>query len=166
MVTKNTLSSAGRPSEDSILIWNPSYSEGESVEWFGGKEYSSSVGSFVAQGEGRANWYLNGVFEQSDEGNHFMGQRHGKIIRKFADGRTTVTYWNYGVKSNQDSIVLPGGGRREGMHSMVSSLLTTLFLGAPIIVIRLYLLWKHFLFIAILILCLYLLLKSRRRCVR
>ena len=100
MVTKNTLNSAGRPSEDSILIWNPSYSEGESVEWFGGKEYSSSVGSFVAQGEGRANWYLNGVFEQSDEGNHFMGQRHGKIIQKFADGRTTVTYWNYGVKSN------------------------------------------------------------------
>ena len=100
MVTKNTLNSAGRPTEDSVLIWNPSYSEGETVEWFGGKKYNSLLGSFVAQGEGRAIWYLNGVFEQSDEGNHFMGRRHGRIIQSFADGRTTVTYWNYGVKSN------------------------------------------------------------------
>jgi len=41
-----------------VYIWNPSYGESETVEWFGGRKYSQSVGIFVANGEGRAVWYL------------------------------------------------------------------------------------------------------------
>lgn len=67
------------------------------MEWFGGREYDPEVGGFVAHGYGRAVWYINGVFEQSDEGNHFMGKRHGRISRKYADGRTDVTDWEHGV---------------------------------------------------------------------
>ena len=98
MIASNTLNSSGRATEDSVLIWNPSYTEGETVEWYGGKIYDHSRGSFFANGEGRATWYLNGEFEQSDEGNHFLGMRHGKVVQHFADGRTKVTYWKNGFE--------------------------------------------------------------------
>jgi len=108
MVAKNTLSTgegrpAGQPTEDSVCIWNPSYNQGEAVEWFGGKKYSESLGSFVAHGEGRAVWYLNAAFEQSDEGTHFMGKRHGQIVQRFADGRTVVANWEQGIKQGKEA---------------------------------------------------------------
>jgi len=107
MIAKNTLSTgegrpAGQPTEDSVCIWNPSYGEGETVEWFGGRKYSESLGSFVAHGEGRTVWYLNAAFEQSDEGTHFMGKRHGQIIQRFADGRTVVANWEHGIKQGKE----------------------------------------------------------------
>jgi len=71
------------------------------VEWFGGKKYSESLGSFVAHGEGRAVWYLNAEFEQSDEGNHFLGMRHGQIMQHFADGQTVVANWEHGIKQGK-----------------------------------------------------------------
>lgn len=48
-------------------------------------------------------WYLNDIFEQSDEGNHFMGMRHGQIIQRFADGRTVVTNWEHGIKQGKET---------------------------------------------------------------
>lgn len=106
MIAKNTLStgdgrSVGRTTEDSICIWNPSYNQGETVEWFGSRKYSQELGGFVANGEGRAVWYLNGAFEQSDEGTHFMGKRNGQIIQHFADGRTVVANWEHGIKATE-----------------------------------------------------------------
>ena len=56
--------------------------------------------------------------------------------------------------------------KERGWRSMVSSFLATLLLLVPIIATLLFLLWKHFLVITILALCLYLLFMHRRRCGR
>jgi len=106
MVATNTLSSgvgrpAGQPTEDSVAVWNPSPVAGETVEWFGGREYSPDVSGFVAQGYGRAVWYRQGVLVQSDEGTYFNGQRHGRIVQKLADGGIIVGNWEHGVLKQQ-----------------------------------------------------------------
>ena len=101
--TKNT-------TDGSVKIWNPSPKTGETVEWSGnkilhqdlmGKNQQTGFPIYYAHGFGKAIWYdANGTFEQSDEGTFSGGKRHGKITQKFADGRVTVTEWNYGIKVN------------------------------------------------------------------
>lgn len=91
--------------EGSLLVWNPSPAEGETVVWEGGKisvyELTGEESGFpvyYAHGYGIATWYLNGEFEQSDEGMHYGGKRNGEIIQHFADGRTITTIWKHGVR--------------------------------------------------------------------
>lgn len=88
-----------------FLIWNPTPSEGETVTWEGGKiSHFKLMGEEpgfpidYAHGYGKATWYLNGDFEQSDEGYHYGGKRNGKIIQRFADGRVIESYWDHGVR--------------------------------------------------------------------
>ena len=106
MVAANTLSSgegrpAGQPTEDSVLVWNASPVAGETVEWFGGREYSQEAGGFAAHGYGRAVWRRHGGLMLSDEGNYFMGRRHGRIVQTLANGGTIVADWEDGVLTKQ-----------------------------------------------------------------
>ena len=90
-----------------VRIWNPQPAEGETVEWIGGKinrqdlvgkEPEEGYPIYYVHGNGKAVWYVNGVFEQSDEGYFHGGKRHGTITQKFADGRVIVSEWNHGIK--------------------------------------------------------------------
>ena len=88
-----------------LLIWNPSRTDGERVFWEGGKiscyeltGQESGFPLYYVHGYGKAIWYINDAFEQSDEGYHYGGKRHGKIIQRFADGRVIESYWEHGVR--------------------------------------------------------------------
>jgi len=91
--------------DGSLLVWNPSPAEGETVVWDGerissyeltGKE--SGFPLYYAHGYGVATWYINGEFEQRDEGPHYGGKRNGEIVQRFADGRVITTVWKQGIR--------------------------------------------------------------------
>ena len=91
--------------EGSLLIWNPSPVSGETVHWEGGMiSHYRLTGEepgfpvYYVHGYGKASWFVNGVFEQSDEGEHYGGKRNGRIIQRFADGRVKETVWEHGIK--------------------------------------------------------------------
>lgn len=79
-----------------VLIWNPNPEEGESVEWNG--QFLADGQYKYANGFGVAKWYLNGNFEQLDEGNYEHGKRHGRFKQEFSDGRIVYSEWQHGTK--------------------------------------------------------------------
>ncbi|MBO4853238.1 MAG: hypothetical protein J5477_06380 [Schwartzia sp.] len=79
-----------------VLIWNPNPESGESVEWTGGFIQDGTYK--YADGHGEAKWYLNGSFEQLDEGNYEHGKRHGRFKQEFSDGRVVYSEWQHGTK--------------------------------------------------------------------
>jgi len=88
-----------------LNIWNPVPEQGEEVFWDGGMiSHYELMGEepgypvYYVHGYGKATWYIGGEFEQSDEGYHYGGKRHGKVIQRFADGRVIETYWERGVR--------------------------------------------------------------------
>jgi len=97
--------------DGSVLVWNPSPTEGETVVWEGGKISSyeltgkeSGFPLYYAHGyDGVATWYINGEFEQRDQGPHYGGKRNGEIIQRFADGRTVVANWQHGIKKGKET---------------------------------------------------------------
>jgi len=91
--------------DGSLLVWNPSPSEGETVVWEGEKISAykltgteSGFPVYYVHGYGLATWYINGEFEQSDEGPHYGGKRNGEIVQRFADGRVITTIWKHGIR--------------------------------------------------------------------
>ena len=79
-----------------VLIWNPLPEDGESVTWNGGSVEDG--GHRYANGNGIATWYLNGAFEQKDEGTYIHGYREGNFKQTMADGRVKYTKWHQGAK--------------------------------------------------------------------
>ena len=79
-----------------VLIWNPMPTEGESVSWQGG--YVKDGDYCYADGNGVATWYLNGAFEQKDEGTYVHGYREGAFTQTFADGRVKYSNWHQGTR--------------------------------------------------------------------
>lgn len=85
-----------RDSRTGVLIWNPMPSDGETVTWNG---ESVQDGRYrYANGKGVSIWYLNGAFEQKDEGTYIHGYREGQFKHTMADGRVKYTKWHQGTK--------------------------------------------------------------------
>ena len=55
-----------------------------------------------ANGAGVVTWYLNGEFEQQDEGNFKHGQRDGKFKHTFPSGRIFYSNWHNGADITVD----------------------------------------------------------------
>lgn len=92
--------------EGQLLVWNPSPTEGETVEYSGGKishyELNGEESGFplyYAHKYGVAKWYVNGRFMQSDEGTYYGGKRNGEFVQRFADGRVVKSNWENGVRT-------------------------------------------------------------------
>lgn len=83
-------------SRTGVLIWNPMPEDGETVTWDGG---SIQDGAYrYAEGTGVSTWYLNGAFEQKDEGTYVHGYREGDFKQTMADGRVKYTKWRQGTR--------------------------------------------------------------------
>ncbi|MBE6099658.1 MAG: zinc ribbon domain-containing protein [Anaerovibrio sp.] len=85
-----------RDTRNGVLIWNPNPTQGETVTWQGG--YKSDGNNRYADGNGTATWYLNGEYEQRDEGTYHNGVRDGVFVQYFPDGRVKHSRW---VNGNQ-----------------------------------------------------------------
>ena len=87
-----------KDSRTGVLIWNPTPNDGETVTWNG---ESVQDGKYrYANGKGVSTWYLNGAFEQKDEGTYVHGYREGRFKHTMADGRVKYTKWHQGTKVN------------------------------------------------------------------
>lgn len=77
-------------------LWNPSPSEGETVEWSG--SYIQDGQYRLADGSGTITWYnRNGKVVQIDEGTLERGQRNGKIKYQFvSSGKVEYINYNHG----------------------------------------------------------------------
>lgn len=85
-----------RDSRNGVLIWNPNPTTGETVTWQGG--YISDGSNRYADGNGVATWYLNGEYEQRDEGTYHNGVRDGVFVQYFPDGRVKHSRWVKGTQ--------------------------------------------------------------------
>ena len=77
-------------------LWNPSPSEGETVEWSG--SYIQDGQYRLADGSGTITWYnRNGKVVQIDEGTLARGQRNGQIKHQFvSSGKVEYINYNHG----------------------------------------------------------------------
>lgn len=83
------------PSENGVYLWNPSPTEGETVEWSG--NYTQDGNYKFADGFGKTTWRKNGAVTQIDEGTFKHGQREGNFKHKFVrSGKTEYSYWENG----------------------------------------------------------------------
>lgn len=106
-----------RDEKHGSLIWNPNPGPGETVRWEGTSAgignnvaivkgeriYSGTTSQYwvgIADGEGEAFWYKNGVLTQKDKGRYIYGKRHGKFIQTFSDGRVVISEWDHGDRIN------------------------------------------------------------------
>ena len=79
-----------------VYLWNPQPNPNETITWSGG---SVQDGNYrYANGSGVVMWYLNGEFEQKDEGTFIHGQRDGQFKHTFPSGRVVYSNWNNGVE--------------------------------------------------------------------
>lgn len=99
--TKNTTPPVAAPTDEhwfkdsnGVYIWNPQPNPNETVNWSG--DFVQDGNYKYANGAGVVTWYLNGEFEQKDEGTFKRGQRDGKFKHTFPSGRTIYSNWHNG----------------------------------------------------------------------
>ena len=83
-----------------VYLWNPQPNPNETVNWSG--DFVQDGNYKYANGAGVVTWYLNGEFEQKDEGNFKHGQRDGTFKHTFPSGRIFYSNWHNGADITVD----------------------------------------------------------------
>lgn len=81
---------------NNVYLWNPQPQDGETITWSG--NFVQDGNYRYANGDGVVMWYLNGEFEQKDEGTFIHGQRDGQFKHTFPSGRVDYSNWDNGVE--------------------------------------------------------------------
>ena len=79
-----------------VYLWNPEPNPNETITWTGG--YVQDGQYRYANGSGVVTWYLNGEFEQQDEGRFVHGRHDGQFKHTFPSGRVVYSNWDNGVE--------------------------------------------------------------------
>lgn len=77
-----------------VYLWNPQPNPNETINCSG--DFVQDGNYRYANGAGVVTWYLNGEFEQKDEGTFKHGQRDGTFKHTFPSGRTIYSNWHNG----------------------------------------------------------------------